>query len=193
MDIKASALAAVAAVALSGGAAQAVTFTFDTVAANQSSVYFTQDGLGFTVTAGVGLGTPYVTQESDGLGVYTDRTGRIFDDTDSDVDGQPGTEYLLFTFDSAVKLVNVLFGDADNDDDWDVIVDGELIANDVDDNPFYFAYREATTLKVRADGLNDSWRVQSLQIAPVPLPATGLMLVGALGGLGLLRRRRKAA
>ncbi|MBE1298062.1 VPLPA-CTERM sorting domain-containing protein [Phycobacter azelaicus] len=29
-------------------------------------------------------------------------------------------------------------------------------------------------------------------IAPVPLPATGILLIGAFGGLGLLRRRRKA-
>lgn len=30
-------------------------------------------------------------------------------------------------------------------------------------------------------------------IAPIPLPAGGLLLLGALGGLGVMRRRRKAA
>ena len=31
------------------------------------------------------------------------------------------------------------------------------------------------------------------RVAPIPLPATALLLVGALGGLGLLRRRRATA
>jgi len=28
-------------------------------------------------------------------------------------------------------------------------------------------------------------------VAPIPLPAAGFLLIGALGGLGLMRRRRK--
>lgn len=36
-------------------------------------------------------------------------------------------------------------------------------------------------------------QIQLTAIAPVPIPATGLLLVGALGGLGLMRRRRKSA
>lgn len=34
--------------------------------------------------------------------------------------------------------------------------------------------------------------VPATPVAPVPVPAGGLLLVGALGGLGLMRRRRKA-
>lgn len=42
-----------------------------------------------------------------------------------------------------------------------------------------------------ANGLR--YETLSAQPAPVPLPATGWMLVAAMGGLGLLRRRRRIA
>lgn len=37
----------------------------------------------------------------------------------------------------------------------------------------------------------DGWDVDAIGVTPVPLPAGGLLLVGALGGLAALRRRRK--
>lgn len=51
-----------------------------------------------------------------------------------------------------------------------------LIASTKDSAPF------------RADG----YRVAGLDVAPVPLPAAGLMLVAGLGGLAAARRRRKS-
>lgn len=191
MDIKKSALAAVAAMTLSVGAAQAATtFDFNTNGPDASSLYFTQDGIGFTVTPGVGLGNPSITQTTAGLGVYTDRLGKKFDDTDDDVDGFPGFEFLTFTFDSAVKLGSVLFGNVDGD--WDVYVNSDKIANGSTNNPFGFGWVEAMSFTVKADGWDDSWRVSSLTVAPVPVPAAGILLLTALGGLGLAARRRKA-
>lgn len=62
---------------------------------------------------------------------------------------------------------------------------------------------ELTTLFTSPDKLTqtatigwDSYRGQiqlSLQVAAVPLPAGGLLLIGAIAGLGVLRRRRKTA
>ena len=42
------------------------------------------------------------------------------------------------------------------------------------------------------DEPTESGSAASAPVAPVPLPAGGILLVGALGGLGLMRRRRKA-
>lgn len=49
-------------------------------------------------------------------------------------------------------------------------------------------------LKFSAVGLSDSYGglIDNVNVAPVPLPAAGLGMVAALGGLGALRRRRKA-
>lgn len=41
-------------------------------------------------------------------------------------------------------------------------------------------------------GYSVSMPVASGEIAPIPLPAAGVLLIGALGGLGLLRLRRRA-
>lgn len=38
--------------------------------------------------------------------------------------------------------------------------------------------------------LNDGWGVRQASVAPIPLPAGGLLLLGGLGLLGGLRRRR---
>lgn len=39
----------------------------------------------------------------------------------------------------------------------------------------------------------DGYDVAQISVAPVPLPAAGLMLLGGLGGLAALRRRKKVA
>ncbi|WP_262386506.1 hypothetical protein ROLI_023600 [Roseobacter fucihabitans] len=38
---------------------------------------------------------------------------------------------------------------------------------------------------------NIGWGIDNIELAPVPLPAAGLMLLGALGGLGLMRRAKR--
>lgn len=56
----------------------------------------------------------------------------------------------------------------------------------------------ASVIRFTVLGTNDNFGVADgalagIGIAPVPVPAAGLMLMGGLVGLGLLRRRRKSA
>jgi len=58
---------------------------------------------------------------------------------------------------------------------------------------FRVSQRGNYDLKFSATGLSDSYGglIDNVSVAPVPLPAAGLGLMAALGGLGALRRRRR--
>jgi hypothetical protein len=49
-----------------------------------------------------------------------------------------------------------------------------------------------TDFNISVDGALDLIEVRAGDIAPVPLPASALLLLGGFGGLSLLRRRKKA-
>lgn len=53
--------------------------------------------------------------------------------------------------------------------------------------PDFFRYIVATV----PTGAADAYRVRSLTVAPIPLPAAGWLLLGATAGLGLMARRRR--
>lgn len=60
--------------------------------------------------------------------------------------------------------------------------------------PFqYIKLVDVTLTKFPNTSSYDGFDVAKVGVAPVPLPATGLLLLGGLGGLAALRRRKKAA
>ncbi|MEO1611752.1 MAG: hypothetical protein AAFU55_05300, partial [Pseudomonadota bacterium] len=117
-----------------------------------------------------------------------------------------GSEMLLFTFDQEVIFNSVSFGEVDGDDDFDLAIDGIFAFEDVTiapfNNPFFFTSGErGTTIGIGADtflgaitGGGDDFRVSSISVTAVPLPATGLLLFAGVGALALggWRRRRAA-
>ena len=116
-------------------------------------------------------------------------------------------EMVVFMFSEMVRLVSVSFtGFDDNDDFVFRMLDPlgsylpDLDANG-DDNgnatPSYMFADDWTgsMFGIGARQNDDGFRISGLSfehVAPIPLPATGLMLLGALGGLGIAARRRKA-
>jgi hypothetical protein len=188
MKVLSTTAATILAVGLAAPASAAITFDLTGSPASQaSSLSFTESGITLTATPGrfCFLCTPDVTQDATGLGV----TGGA--DTDLDLDGQVD-EILTLTFSEEVRLGSALFSDVDSDDDWNVEVDGAVIGNNLTDNPFGFGWITGTEVVIGADGFNDSFRVQELTVAAVPLPAAGFALFGALAAAGVAYRRRAA-
>jgi hypothetical protein len=50
-----------------------------------------------------------------------------------------------------------------------------------------------SSITFNVDTANDGWGIDDITVSAVPLPAPALLLLGGLGGLAALRRKRKAA
>ncbi len=149
--------------------------------------------------------TPEIVAHEQGLGVLNgprDVTYDLVSGTDdaatgSYIDGRYKDDWLKFTFKSAVKLVSVTLGyfnagAPDYDDHW-VRVDGGNWTKS-EDGTYSFGGVIATMFSIGAteyDGeYSNDFVVHSVEVAPVPIPASGLMLIGGLAAFGLMRRRR---
>lgn len=170
-------------VGISASTASAITVDF-TGGPNGTSLDFGD----FTVTASALFSPfPVVTHNSNGLGVdanFLDSTGSL--------DSREGFEALTFTFDQTVVVNSVSFNGLGGGENYSVIVDGVPVALGISDNPLVGpATLDSFTI---GTGLRDGdrFRIASIDydIAPIPLPAAGWMLLAGLGGLYAVKRRK---
>lgn len=196
------AIAALALSALCAGGAQAATYNLAGGGGNlgPSAGFTATGGPAMTATAGSDvLSIPLpatLVQSGSGLGVT-----RFLDSNPTQVDGSPllTSEYITFSFAWAVNLLGFDLLGVDGNDNYDISINGgsfvngltALLSNAVGVN-------NVTSFTIRAsgtafhDGLlgNDEFSLKSVNVASVPVPAAGLLLLGALGGLSALRRRK---
>jgi len=196
--------AAAAAVMLIGGSASAATFDF-TSSSLDSNNQLTVGGVTVTAYAGVYRDFPNpdkilhtdcsttfscdrsVYQGSHGLGVAGFLDGPY-------IDGALGNDLLTLSFNQTVDFSEVAFSFWDSWDSFDLFIDGELVSPEERSgpNPYPLSGLSGTSISFGADAWNDSYKLASITVAPVPVPAAGLMLLGGLGGLAALRRKKKS-
>ncbi|MEX1034494.1 MAG: VPLPA-CTERM sorting domain-containing protein [Sneathiella sp.] len=212
------ATAAVVAFAATGVQAS-TTFNFGGYGGLATSYFFSEDGIGLTATPGQfessttgseTVSTPgaaRIGQYDQGLGVSNPW---YFDQ--HEVDGLGNNDVVIFDFDQVVKLETIVFSYFDDEVHWfwgsptpndefsgflDTDGDGvlNLVGVNFDGNPFNVGGIAGEIFGIGAWGNNDDFKIKSMTVSAVPLPAA-LPLYGAgLAVLGFVgwRKRRKAA
>ena len=127
------------------------------------------------------------------------------------VDGYGPDEGLLVHFNENVQITSLVFSYVDYNDEVSIYsYDNEpfpltldtpansatsFIGSDqIELDPYDFSHMVGQYFLVGASDYNDDWKLKGIhyEIAPVPLPAAGFMLLAGLGGLAVMRRRQKA-
>lgn len=120
-------------------------------------------------------------------------TGIGSNTSDDNVQNSQGGETLTLDFGKTVSISDIFFND-----DGHVALSGGLningnavtVSNGLVTDGFEFLSGSSV---YNFSYTQSQFYLASATVAPVPLPATGFLFLSALGGLGLARRRRKAA
>ena len=164
---------------------------------SNSSYSFSQDGIQFTATAFDQNGNSQnVHQSSGGLGVF------IGGSDSRTIDGNGPDETLKLTFNVPVELISILFGAVDSNDQYKLLVDGNIF---VDDAPVVTslvnfggstAARSGSMFEFTVVNSNDDYRLDWITVKPisggtnVPEPSTVVLFGSGLMGVGIWRWRK---
>ncbi|MEP0961992.1 MAG: VPLPA-CTERM sorting domain-containing protein [Roseobacter sp.] len=182
--------------------------TFDFAGGNlDANDQMTVDGISVTALAGIYQDRPFSGADSDAIvNLDCSTTFLCFDSvTDNQnglgLSGGPDSldgnglifdELLTLQFSESVRIVNVTFSNFGASDSYDLFTDGTLFPpEERTASPFEpVNLTIASSISFGADAFDDRFRVRSITVEAVPLPASGLLLLGAFGGFAAMRRRK---
>ncbi|MEE4346566.1 MAG: VPLPA-CTERM sorting domain-containing protein [Paracoccaceae bacterium] len=197
-------IAAVAAFGLLGGQVSAATLDFVAEAnGNERGVASgfvlnnaNTGGINVTITSNY---NPYFDSGNAGLGVCKILDSSAQCDPSND-DNVTSGEWVKLTFDSAVTLSGLSFRNANHNlintsnSTLRIGIDGAMAASTTFASAAGAIFTGITSIQFKYGGNHpDQFYLSAANVAPVPVPASLPLLVGALGVMGFGARRRKKA